>query len=50
LNERGQIAQVEDALGHVSQLRYDSDGNLIATVNPDGTISNLSYDDTGATR
>jgi len=29
LNERGQIAQVEDARGNVSQLHYDDSGNVV---------------------
>ena len=47
LNERGQIAQIEDALGHVSQLHYDANGTMTGIVNADGTSSTLQYDTTG---
>ncbi|MFC5556094.1 CARDB domain-containing protein, partial [Methylobacterium iners] len=47
LNERGQVAQVENPLGEVAQLRYDEDGNLSEVINPDGTTSSGAYDEVG---
>ncbi len=46
-NERGQIAQVEDALGYVSQLRYDGNGNMTGIVHADGTATGFEYDSAG---
>ena len=47
LNESGKIAQVEDALGHVSQLRYDANGNMTGIVHADGTSTGIEYDSAG---
>ncbi len=47
LNQFGQIAQTEDALGRISQMRYDADGNLIGIVNADGGTGSISYDAAG---
>ena len=47
LNESGKIAQVEDALGHVSQLRYDANGNMTGIVHADGTSTGIAYDSAG---
>ena len=49
LNACGQIAQVEDALGHVSQLHYDLNDNLVGTVNADGSSTAITYDAAGRT-
>jgi RHS repeat-associated protein len=46
-NEHGQIAQVEDALGYVSQLRYDGNGNMTGIVHADGTSTGFAYDSSG---
>ncbi|NTU53949.1 MAG: DUF4347 domain-containing protein, partial [Chlorobiaceae bacterium] len=47
INEDGQIAQIENARGNVTQLRYDGNGNVIETVSPDGSSSSMSYDADG---
>ena len=47
MNGSGQIAQLEDALGHVSQLHYDINGNMIGIVHADGTSTGIQYDTSG---
>ncbi|NCS52426.1 MAG: hypothetical protein GPJ23_08650, partial [Microcystis aeruginosa G13-05] len=47
LNDRGQIAQLQDSLGRVTQLYYDVDGNLSKTVNADNTASVFTYNEQG---
>ncbi|WP_208492247.1 putative Ig domain-containing protein [aff. Roholtiella sp. LEGE 12411] len=47
LNELGQVAQSEDALGRRIQYQYDAQGNLIQQIAPNGTTSVFSYDNRG---
>lgn len=47
LNDRGQVAQLQDALGRQVQLRYDAAGNLTRMIESDGTTTGMVYDDRG---
>ena len=47
LNEKGQTARSEDALGRITQFSYDDTGNLTRVVAPGNTISNFTYDRQG---
>ncbi len=47
LNEKGQVAQVQDNLGHISELRYNEGGVLIGHVTADGTVHLFSEDTSG---
>jgi YD repeat-containing protein len=44
LNDRGQIARSQDALGRSTQFRYDDNGNLTKVVAPGNTVSTFTYD------
>lgn len=43
-NDPTRTVNVSDALGYVTQNRYDSVGNLIRKVDAEGRVLNLSYD------
>ncbi|HBL13233.1 MAG TPA: hypothetical protein DD379_17910, partial [Cyanobacteria bacterium UBA11162] len=47
LNELGLVGQSQDALGRVTQFRYDDNGNLIRVVAPDSSLAAFTYDNRG---
>jgi RHS repeat-associated protein len=47
VNDKGQTARSEDALGRITQFSYDDTGNLTKVVAPGNTISNFTYDRQG---
>mgnify|MGYP002777042423 CR=1 FL=1 len=46
-NASGQISQIKDALGRVTEFRYDNTGNLTRIIAPENNLSNFNYDNRG---
>lgn len=45
MGKRGNLASITNALGHVTQITaYDLNGNPLSLIDPNGTITTLTYD------
>ncbi|HHP7229280.1 MAG TPA: RHS repeat-associated core domain-containing protein, partial [Xenococcaceae cyanobacterium] len=47
LNSRGQVSQIQDALGRTFSVNYDPSGNPIRITAPDNSTLTSTYDDRG---
>ncbi|NES99667.1 MAG: DUF4114 domain-containing protein [Sphaerospermopsis sp. SIO1G1] len=47
LNDRGQVGQLQDALGRTLQISYDRLGNPIQVTAPDNSVLGFTYDQLG---
>ncbi|MBD2413823.1 hypothetical protein FACHB389_24300 [Nostoc calcicola FACHB-389] len=47
INDSGLIGQSQDALGRVTQYRYDENGNVVRIIAPGNTLSAFTYDTQG---